>query len=108
MKKNMNSLKSSLRQEQGKTTKSQNQKQTIFHYLQEHTATASMVTDATGIAQKCITRYKRDLEKANRLWEVIRTFCQLTGFRAYYLTTDPTKAPKTAKLNLFEKGGANE
>jgi hypothetical protein len=78
------------------------QKQTIFHYLQENTATASMVTEATGVPQKCITRYKRDLEKVGRLWEVEKKYCQKTGFLAWYLTTDKDKAPKTPiQLNLF-------
>ncbi|MDI5897017.1 hypothetical protein, partial [Flavobacterium yafengii] len=39
-----------------------NQEKTIFHYLKNHTATASMVSKSTGIPQKCICRYKRDLE----------------------------------------------
>jgi hypothetical protein len=78
------------------------QLQTIFKYLQNHIATASMVSAATGIPQKCITRYKRDLEKAGRLWEVCRTNCKETGFKAYYLTTDHNKAPNHFKqLTLF-------
>lgn len=40
------------------------QLQTIFHFLQEHIATASMVSATTEIPQKNITRYIRDLEKA--------------------------------------------
>lgn len=79
-----------------------NQLQTIFQYLQDHTATASMVTDATGVPQKCITRYKRDLEKAGRLWETVKAACKKTGCKAWYLTTDATKAPiSAAQLNLF-------
>ncbi|SIR32562.1 hypothetical protein SAMN05421545_3140 [Pontibacter lucknowensis] len=79
-----------------------NQLQTIFKFLQSHVATASMVSAETGIPQKCITRYKRDLEKAGRLWEVTRTNCKLTGFRAWYLTTDPEKAPNSSsQLSLF-------
>ena len=79
-----------------------NQLQTIFQYLQNNIATASMVTDETGIPQKCITRYKRDLEKAGRLWEVIKTHCKKTGHKAWYLTTDSKKAPITSpQLNLF-------
>ena len=79
------------------------QQQTIFHYLQEHIATASMVADATGIYQKNICRYKRDLEKAGRLWETEKKLCEKTGFKAWYLTTDPDKAPKhlLTQLNLF-------
>jgi enoyl-[acyl-carrier-protein] reductase (NADH) len=49
------------RQSESKTFN--NQRQTIFQYLKIHTATASMVSDATGVPQKSICRYKRDLEK---------------------------------------------
>ncbi len=67
---------------------------TIFHFLQSHIATASMVSEATGIKQKNICRYKRDLEKAGKLWEIERRDCRLTGHKAWYLTTDPSKAPR--------------
>lgn len=89
------------RQSEGNTTFSQ--LQTIFHYLQEHIATASMVADATGIYQKNICRYKRDLEKAGRIWEIEKKPCKKTGFKAWYLTTNPDKAPKhlLTQLNLF-------
>lgn len=80
-----------------------NQQQTIFQYLRENTATASMVADTTGVPQKNICRYKRDLEKAGRLWEIEKKLCKKTGFKAWYLTTDPAKAPKYSanQLNLF-------
>ena len=89
------------RQSEGNTPLSQ--LQTIFQYLQEHIATASMVADATGIYQKNICRYKRDLEKAGRIWELEKKPCKKTGFKAWYLTTNPDKAPKnlTTQLNLF-------
>ena len=78
------------------------QLETIFLYLMENIATASMVADATGIYQKNICRYKRDLEKAGRLWEIEKTVCKKTGFKAWYLTTDETKAPNhSPQLNLF-------
>lgn len=88
---------------QSKVNTHLNQLQTIFRYLQKHIATASMVTDATGVPQKCITRYKRDLEKAGRLWEIEKMLCKKTGCKAWYLTTDPDKAPKHLlnQLNLF-------
>src|SRR5262249_19595657 len=79
------------------------QLQTIFQYLQEHTATASMVAHDTGIYQKNICRYKRDLEKAGRLWEAERRLCKKTGFPAWYLTTNPDNVPQhlSPQLNLF-------
>lgn len=87
---------------QHENTDFRNQLKTIFHYLQEHIATASMVADATGVPQKNICRYKRDLEQSNRLWEIEKKLCRKTGFRAWYLTTDPQKAPsQSIQLNLF-------
>jgi predicted transcriptional regulator len=73
---------------QGKNTVFASQQKTIFHYLKEHTATATMVSDATGIPQKSICRYKRDLEKNGLLIEVERKLCKKTGFRAWYLSTN--------------------
>ena len=86
---------------QGQDTDFQTQFKTIFHYLQEHTATASMVSDITGIPQKNICRYKRDLENAGRLWETEKKLCQLTGFQAWYLTTNPNEAPFDNQLKMF-------
>jgi len=78
------------------------QLKTIFQYLKENIATASMVSKATGIPQKNICRYKRDLEQAGQLWEIEKTLCKETGFKAWYLTTDPDKAPKrNTQLKLF-------
>ncbi len=78
------------------------QLQTIFQYLKGNPATASMVSTETGVPQKCICRYKRDLEKAGRLWELTKTTCKHTGYKAWYLTTDEAKAPNSSlQLNLF-------
>lgn len=91
-----------LHKRQGKVTSHFTQLQTIFQYLEEHTATASMVSDATGVPQKCICRYKRDLELAGRLWETEKNNCKKTGYKAWYLTTDKTKALiSSPQINLF-------
>ena len=73
----------------------------FYQYLQEHLATASMVSASTGVPQKNITRYKRDLEKLNRLWEIEKKPCKKTGFMAMYLTTNPQQSPINNQLNLF-------
>jgi hypothetical protein len=86
---------------QGKNTDLKNQLKTIFLYLQENVATASMISEATGIPQKNICRFKRDLELSGRLWEIEKKLCKKTGFRAWYLTTDPLKAPFNNQLKLF-------
>jgi len=84
-----------------KKRKGLTQKRTIFQYLKNNIATASMVTAATGISQKNICRYKRDLEKAGLLWEIEKKICKCTGFRAWYLTTNPEISPLNNQLNLF-------
>lgn len=61
-----------------------------------------MASVATRIPQKCITRYKRDLEKNGHLWEIKKTECKHTGFKAWYLTTDATKATThSSQIKLF-------
>lgn len=65
------------------------QKQVVFKYLTKNIATATMVSQATGIAQKNICRHKRTLEKAGLLCQVERKICRCTGFLAWYLSTNP-------------------
>lgn len=96
-----NNQSTALHKRQGKGTDFKSQLKTIFQYLQEHIATASMVSAETGIPQKNICRYKRDLEKAGRLWEIEKKLCKKTGFKAWYLTTNPEQAPFNNQLNLF-------
>ncbi|MGV3538380.1 MAG: hypothetical protein ACO1OQ_01125 [Rufibacter sp.] len=81
----------------------QNQMQRFYEYLQVNVATASMAASAIGVPQKNITRYKRMLEEAGKLWETTKAKCRETGFIASYLTTDKTKAPirTTIQLSLF-------
>lgn len=80
-----------------------NQQQNIFEFLQKNVAPALMITAATGVPQKNICRYKRDLEQAGSLWEIVKTTCNETGFKVWYLTTDKSKAPShlVTQLNLF-------
>lgn len=98
------SLKKSFSNRQGEVKNFQRystQLKTIFHYLKSHTATASMVADATGIPQKSICRHKRNLEKQDRLCEVEKKLCKATGFPAWYLTTNPDLFPKSNQLKIF-------
>lgn len=76
---------------QSKDNDFKTQLKTIFEYLQEHVATASMVSDATGIPQKNICRYKRDLELAGRLWEIEKNYVRKQDFEhGFYLPTPNT------------------
>jgi len=101
MKNNINTPDNLLRIDSDKDNYKRTQLKTIFEYLQNNIATASMVTDATGITQKNICRYKRDLEKAGRLCEIEKKLCKKTGFKAWYLTTNPDLFPKSNQINLF-------
>ena len=96
-----NSLNTSNNNFQNKSKGFNTQLQTIFHYLKENIATASMLSDATKVPQKNICRYKRDLEKSGYLWETEKKLCEKTGFRAWYLTTNPDNAPLNNQLKLF-------
>ncbi len=82
---------------QTKGKKSKTQLQTIFEYLSTRIATATMISIATGIPQKSICRYKRDLENRGLLVEIEKKLCKATKFRAWYITTDKTKF--TQKIN---------
>jgi hypothetical protein len=95
-------------QQQAKGNQKLTEEQTIFWYLKDNVATASMISEATGVKQKNICRYKRDLEKADMLWEVEKRDCEITGCKAWYLTTNPDKAPKNTFVqgSLFAEGGA--
>ncbi|NVK04980.1 MAG: hypothetical protein HWD92_09155 [Flavobacteriia bacterium] len=79
-----------------------NQTQRVFTFFKENTATASMAERATGVHHKNICRIKRKLEKAGLLWQVCRGRCMRTGHYAFYLTTDPNKAPKDGQISLFD------
>lgn len=85
---------------QGKFKQFENQKITIFKYLNVYIATASMIAEATGIPQKSICRYKRDYEKAGLLLEVEKKQCIVTGFKAWYLTTNPALFIKSNILKM--------
>jgi hypothetical protein len=62
---------------------------TIFSFLQENVATATMVSAATGVPQKSICRFKRDLELKGKLFEVKKAPCKITNCLAWYITTNP-------------------
>lgn len=76
------------KKKQVKYTNSESQLRAFRNYLSENTATCSMAAKELGIPQKCLTRYKRQLEKAGNLVELFHGICKITGVRAAYLTTN--------------------
>lgn len=78
-----------------------NQFKKVFEYLQHHVATASMVASATGVPQKNICRYKRELEQQGMLSQIKKATCKETGFKAWYLTTNRRMFRQNNQLNLF-------
>ena len=93
MENNQSNSPKSFGKDKGKDKNFEAQMKRVFQYLQEHTATASMISATTGIPQKNICRFKRDLEKAGKLYEIEKKLCKKTGFKAWYLTTNPDLFP---------------
>jgi len=60
-----------------------------------------MISAATGIPKANITRFKRDLELTGMLSEVRRGICEVTGHKAYFLTTNSNWFPEPNQLKLF-------
>lgn len=77
-----------------------NEKRRVQDFLYNYTVTASMLSELTGIKQKNICRYKRDLEKKQLLWEVRKGKCKVTGYQACYLTTNPSKVKDSEEIQL--------
>lgn len=93
--------RASLRQDD--SNKRLSQKQTIYNYLLTNTATASMLSEATGVAHKNITRYKAELQQQGVLWETEQKKCLITGELAWYLSTNLDCIPFSSnQLSLFE------
>jgi hypothetical protein len=90
-----------LHNRQDKSKPESTQLQTIFQFLHENEATASMVELETGIHHKNICRYKSDLEKQGLLWETKKDICKRTGHKAYYLTTNPALISIDRQLKLL-------
>jgi hypothetical protein len=78
-----------------------NEQKRYFEYLKTNVATNSMVTEAIGILQKNLTRYKRTFEDAGLLYELYKGICKKTKRRATYLTTNPDLIPKSNQLKMF-------
>ena len=69
------------------------QLQTIFQYLQENVATASMVSIETGILRANICRYVAEWEKENLICIVRKGICPISKHRAGFYTTNPELFP---------------
>lgn len=85
----------------GQDTNKRTQLEAIFHYLQNHIATNTMVSKETGIPQKNICRYKRDLEQLGLLAEVKKSYCKITNHLAWYITTNENHFPQSNQYKLF-------
>lgn len=73
----------------------------LLVYLKNQVATASMISEATGIPQKNICRYKRKLEKEGRLFEIYKSRCKFTGRVACYLSLEKDRFTLFKQLTFF-------
>lgn len=99
-------IKTSLKvTEHNKSRKHKTELQIFLKYLSNRIASATMVSIATGIPQKNITRHKRFLEDKDLLMAVDRKPCEVTGRIVQYITTDHSRfreAKSNNQLNLFK------
>ena len=65
------------------------ERQRFYNYLRNRICTCSEAALALGISQKNLCRYKRYLERQGLLWEVFRSGCPITGYPAWFITTNP-------------------
>lgn len=77
------------------------QKLRFKKYLEKQTVSCSMASKALKIAQKCCTRYKRDLEKNSQLWQVKKAKCKITGHIVWFLSCNPNCKHHDIQLTLF-------
>lgn len=76
----------------------------FFDYLQENVCTATMASEALSIPQKHVTRYKKELQDKNLLFIITIAPCHITGFKAQWITTNPSMITM-AERQLMRKGG---
>jgi Mn-dependent DtxR family transcriptional regulator len=73
----------------------------VYEYLQNNTATATMVAVDLNIYRPSLCRYKRRLERQGLLAETRKDYCAITRRKASYLTTNSSLMPFNNQLKLF-------
>lgn len=67
--------------------------QAVHAYLRRNEATARMVSQATGIPVGAVFYCTECLRHMSLLWKTCRAYDKHTGYKAWYMTTDPRNAP---------------
>jgi ribosomal protein S25 len=73
---------------QGKNTTIQTIKQSVYDYLEQDTATTKMLSLALDIKVSSLCAAIRTLEKNGKLQKVVKTLCDATDNKAFYITTN--------------------
>lgn len=71
-------------------------------YFNEFTATRYMAAIDTGIPIQNICRYVDMLKEANKIAVRKKDYCQISGFTAEYLTTNPELFPPDNQLKIWD------
>ena len=87
----------------GKDTHFLNQLKRAELYFKEFTATRYMAAVDTGIPIQNICRYVDELRDSNSIAVVKKDFCEISGFLAEYLTTDPALFPNDNQLKIWNE-----
>jgi len=72
-------------------------------YFKEFTATRYMASVDTGISIQNICRYVDELRESNKIAVVRIDYCQISRFKAEYLTTNPELFPSDNQLKLWNE-----
>ena len=70
-------------------------------YFRDFTATRYMAAVDTGISIQNICRYVDVLRDSNKIAVVKIDYCQISGFKAEFLTTNPELFPADNQLKLW-------
>ncbi|MEZ7505767.1 hypothetical protein [Flavobacterium sp. Arc2] len=87
--------------------KTKNEQKRIYQYLQTNTATSAMIAKALNIPQCNVCRYKAKLQKQNKLIELSKQRCRVTGYQATYLSTNVPRVNTNELKNIINAKSSN-
>lgn len=80
--------------EQSKVSPPSTQKETILKYFQTNIATVRMCEQALGISSQTICGYKAQLLDDEKLIELYKKPCKISGKSAWYYSANPKNLPQ--------------
>jgi len=82
-----------------------NQLKMIDRYLKQNTATRYMAAVNTNVPIQNVCRYVDMLRERNQIAVIKKDLCQISGFTAEYLTTNPELFPADNQYKIWKDEG---